>query len=87
MQNSFYERDGLKGRYDLDVAVKDDDVNDDINPNYVHNLNFAVENAYLPFNYVDPADGEAKGWDYDVFNHMAELMNFTPVYVLSLIHI
>ena len=42
---------------------------------------FAVENAYLPFNYVDPADGEAKGWDYDVFNHMAELMNFTPVYV------
>jgi polar amino acid transport system substrate-binding protein len=42
---------------------------------------FAVENAYLPFNYVDPTDGEAKGWDYDVFNHMAELMNFTPVYV------
>ena len=21
------------------------------------------------------------GWDYDVFNHMGELMNFTPVYV------
>ena len=42
---------------------------------------FAVENAYLPFNYVDPADGVAKGWDYDVFNYMAELMNFTPVYV------
>ena len=42
---------------------------------------FAVENAYLPFNYIDPADGEGKGWDYDVFNHMAELMNFTPVYV------
>ena len=42
---------------------------------------FAVENAYLPFNYVDPSDGVAKGWDYDVFNYMAELMNFTPVYV------
>jgi len=42
---------------------------------------FAVENSYLPFNYVDPADGVAKGWDYDVFNYMAELMNFTPVYV------
>ena len=42
---------------------------------------FAVENAYLPFNYVDPTDGVAKGWDYDVFNYMAELMNFTPVYV------
>ena len=61
---------------------------------------FAVENAYLPFNYIDAADGEAKGWDYDVFNHMGELMNFTPVYIpaawdgmiqavadLSLIHI
>jgi len=42
---------------------------------------FAVENSYLPFNYVDPTDGIAKGWDYDVFNYMAELMNFTPVYV------
>ena len=42
---------------------------------------FAVENAYLPFNYIDAADGVAKGWDYDVFNHMAELMNFVPVYV------
>ena len=42
---------------------------------------FAVENAYLPFNYVDPSDGVAKGWDYDVFNYMGELMNFTPVYV------
>jgi polar amino acid transport system substrate-binding protein len=42
---------------------------------------FAVENAYLPFNYIDAADGEAKGWDYDVFNHMGELMNFEPVYV------
>ena len=44
---------------------------------------FAVENAYLPFNYVDAADGEAKGWDYDVFNYLAEQMNFTPVYVAA----
>ena len=42
---------------------------------------FAVENAYLPFNYIDAATGEAMGWDYDVFNYMGELMNFTPVYV------
>ena len=42
---------------------------------------FAVANAYLPFNYVDPSDGVAKGWDYDVFNYMGEFMNFTPVYV------
>ena len=42
---------------------------------------FAVENAYLPFNYIDAGTGEAMGWDYEVFNHMGELMNFTPVYV------
>ena len=42
---------------------------------------FAVENAYLPFNYIDATTGEAMGWDYDVFNYMCELMNFTPVYV------
>ncbi len=42
---------------------------------------FAVENAYLPFNYIDATTGEAMGWDYDVFNYMGELMNFTPVYV------
>jgi polar amino acid transport system substrate-binding protein len=42
---------------------------------------FAVENAYLPFNYIDAETGEAMGWDYDVFNYMGELMNFTPVYV------
>ena len=44
---------------------------------------FAVENAYLPFNYIDPADGEGKGWDYDVFNYLAEEMNFTPVFVAA----
>jgi polar amino acid transport system substrate-binding protein len=42
---------------------------------------FAVENAYLPFNYIDATTGEAMGWDYDVYNYMGELMNFTPVYV------
>ena len=44
---------------------------------------FAVENAYLPFNYVDSTDGVAKGWDYDVFNYLAEQMNFTPVFVAA----
>ena len=44
---------------------------------------FAVENAYLPYNYIDAEDGEAKGWDYDVFNYLGEQMNFTPVYVAA----
>ena len=40
----------------------------------------AVENAYLPFNYIDAETGEAAGWDYDAIDHMAELLNFEPVY-------
>lgn len=41
----------------------------------------AVENAYLPFNYIDPQTGEPAGWDYDAINAMCELLNCTPVYV------
>jgi polar amino acid transport system substrate-binding protein len=43
-------------------------------------VTIAVENAYLPFNYIDAADGEAKGWDYDSINAMCELLNCNPVY-------
>ena len=46
-------------------------------------LSIAIENAYLPFSYIDASDGVAKGWDYDVFNYLSEQMNFTPVYVLQ----
>lgn len=44
------------------------------------NMIIAVENAYIPFNYIDLADGKAKGWDYDVFNELSNLLNFVPVY-------
>ena len=44
------------------------------------NMIIAVENAYIPFNYIDLADGKAKGWDYDVFNELGVLLNFVPVY-------
>ena len=40
-----------------------------------------VENNYLPFNYVDLADGVAKGWDYDVWAEICERLNCVPVYV------
>lgn len=43
-------------------------------------VTIAVENAYLPFNYIDAATGEPAGWDYDAIDHMGELLNFTPVY-------
>lgn len=41
----------------------------------------AVENAYLPFNYIDPQTGEPAGWDYEAIDAMCELLNCTPVYV------
>jgi len=44
------------------------------------NMIIAVENAYIPFNYIDLADGKAKGWDYDVFNELGVILNFVPVY-------
>ncbi len=44
-------------------------------------ITIAVENAYLPFNYIDPATGEPAGWDYDAWNEICKLLNCTPVYV------
>jgi len=44
-------------------------------------IKVAVENAYLPFNYIDPATGEPAGWDYDAIRAMCELLNCTPVFV------
>lgn len=44
-------------------------------------ITVAVENAYLPFNYIDPATGEPAGWDYDAINAICGLLNCTPVYV------
>ena len=44
-------------------------------------VTIAIENAYLPFNYIDPETGEGAGWDYEVWNAICELLNCTPVYV------
>ena len=40
-----------------------------------------VENAYLPFNYIDLADGQPKGWDYDAWEEICNLLNCVPVFV------
>ena len=40
----------------------------------------AVENAYLPFNYIDPVTAEPAGWDYEVWNEMCRVLNCVPVY-------
>ncbi len=43
-------------------------------------VTIAVENAYLPFNYIDPETGEAAGWDYEVWNEICRLLNCIPLY-------
>jgi len=39
-----------------------------------------TENAYPPLQFVDPANGEAVGWEYDAMNEIARRLNFTVVY-------
>ncbi|MEQ8842983.1 MAG: transporter substrate-binding domain-containing protein [Acidimicrobiales bacterium] len=43
----------------------------------------AIENAYLPFNYIDAETGEPGGWDYDAIDAMCALINCTPEYVAA----
>jgi polar amino acid transport system substrate-binding protein len=44
-------------------------------------INIAVENAYLPFNYVLLETGEPGGWDYDAWNEICRRLNCVPNYV------
>jgi polar amino acid transport system substrate-binding protein len=44
-------------------------------------ITFAVENAYLPFNYISLETNEAEGWDYDVFDEVCVRLHCKPVYV------
>ena len=41
-------------------------------------VSIAIENAYLPFNFVLLATGEAGGWDYDFINEACERLNCVP---------
>jgi polar amino acid transport system substrate-binding protein len=49
----------VNGQYDLDGCL----------------LRIAVENAYQPFNYIDPDSGEAVGYDYDIFAEICSRLN------------
>ncbi len=44
-------------------------------------ITVAVENAYLPFNYIDPTTGQPSGWDYEAIDAICALLNCKPVYV------
>jgi polar amino acid transport system substrate-binding protein len=43
-------------------------------------ITIAMEDAYIPFNYVRLDNGKAEGWDYDATAAICKLLNCTPVY-------
>lgn len=44
-------------------------------------ITIAVENAYLPFNYIMVSTGEAGGWDYEAFTEICTRLHCTPKFV------
>ncbi len=44
-------------------------------------VTIAIENAYLPFNYVELETGQAGGWDYDVIEELCTRLHCTPVFI------
>ncbi len=40
----------------------------------------AIENAYIPFNFIDPSTKEAVGWDYDSVREICRRLSCTPVF-------
>jgi polar amino acid transport system substrate-binding protein len=41
----------------------------------------AVENAYLPFNFILTGETEGQGWDYDAWRDICERLNCVPEFV------
>ena len=41
----------------------------------------AVENDYIPFNFIDPETGNAEGWDYDAVGEICQRLNCEPEFV------
>jgi len=46
-------------------------------------ISVAVENAYLPFNYIDAETGEAGGWDYAALDEICSRLNCTVKWVTA----
>jgi polar amino acid transport system substrate-binding protein len=44
-------------------------------------VTIAIENAYLPFNYVDLETGAPGGWDYDAWAEICTRLHCTPIFV------
>jgi polar amino acid transport system substrate-binding protein len=46
-------------------------------------VKIAVENAYLPFNYISLTTGEPGGWDYEAWAEICTRLHCEPVFVES----
>ena len=46
-------------------------------------VKIAVENAYLPFNYISVKTNEAGGWDYEAWAEICNRLHCEPVFVES----
>jgi len=44
-------------------------------------ITIAVENAYLPFNYISIETGQPGGWDYEAWTEICTRLHCTPVFV------
>lgn len=44
-------------------------------------VTIAVENAYLPFNFIPAGQTEGVGWDYDAFAAICDVINCTPEFI------
>jgi polar amino acid transport system substrate-binding protein len=44
-------------------------------------ITIALENAYLPFNYISLATGEPAGWDYEAWDEICRRLNCKPTYI------
>jgi polar amino acid transport system substrate-binding protein len=43
-------------------------------------ISIAVENAYIPFNYIRKDTGQAEGWDYDAVGEICRRLNCQPAW-------
>jgi len=46
-------------------------------------ITIAVENAYLPFNYISAKTGKPGGWDYETWVEICTRLHCSPVFVES----
>lgn len=44
-------------------------------------IEIAIENNYIPFNYIKLDTREPGGWDYEAIGTICQLLNCTPVYI------